>query len=223
MLPQLNTLQQIKTEDEINTYMSVFQDIGNAEFVLWLMKNPESGSFQIDSALGVNPPTGKYPQLLAWCWNQNQPEIVENSLQLGELGRWIQQPVFNLINLPVSHQDEVLGFIQIANFKDLPQKRTQENLARLLGHYLITHQQLMESNRWAGRLQQLLEFIGSISSSLDPDQILRMLLEQVSLLLDTEASSLYLIDDASGEAILHLSSRTDHRLVENYRVPQGKG
>lgn len=223
MLPQLNTLQQIKTEDEINTYMSVFQDIGNAEFVLWLMKNPESGSFQIDSALGVNPPTGKYPQLLAWGWNQNQPEIVENSLQLGELGRWIQQPVFNLINLPVSHQDEVLGFIQIANFKDLPQKRTQENLARLLGHYLITHQQLMESNRWAGRLQQLLEFIGSISSSLDPDQILRMLLEQVSLLLDTEASSLYLIDDASGEAILHLSSRTDHRLVENYRVPQGKG
>jgi putative nucleotidyltransferase with HDIG domain len=223
MLPQLNTLQQTRTEDEINTYMSVFQDIGNAEFVLWLMKNPESGSFQIDSALGVNPPTGKYPQLLAWGWNQNQPEIVENSLQLGELSRWVQQPIYNLINLPVTYQKEVLGFIQIANFKDLPQKRTQENLAHLLGHYLITHQQLMESNRWASRLQQLLEFIGSISSSLDPDQILRMLLEKVSLLLDTEASSLYLIDDISGEAILHLSSRTDHRLVENYRVPQGKG
>jgi putative nucleotidyltransferase with HDIG domain len=223
ILPQVNIQHQTKTADEISTYLSVFQDIGCADFVLWLMRKPESDAFYLDSALGLQPPGGNYPNLLAWGWDQKEAEIVENKMLLGEFSRWIEQPVFNLLNLPVSYHEKLLGFVQIVNFKDLPTLKTQENLAELMGHYLITHQQLMESNQWASRLQQLLEFIGSISSSLDPDQILRMLLEQVSLLLDAEACSLYLIDDTSGEAILHLSSRSDHRLVENYRIPQGKG
>lgn len=223
IVPQTNIQQQIKTADEINTYLSVFQDISNAEFVLWLLKNQESGSFSLDNFLAINPPTGKYPQLLAWGWDQNTVEIVENKTQLTEFARWIERPIFNLINLPVSHNENVLGIVQIANFKELVQMSTLENLSKLMGHYLVVHHHLMESNQWASRLQQLLEFIGNISSSLDPDQILRMLLEQVSLLLDAEACSLYLIDDANGEAILHLSSRSDHRLVENYRIPQGKG
>ncbi len=223
ILPQTKLQKQIKITDDINTYLSIFQDIGNAEIVLWLLKNQESGSFSLENILGNQPPAVKYPHLLAWGWNQNLLEIVENKTQLSEFARWIEKPIFNLMNLPVSHNDTVLGMIQIANFKELAQIRTLENLAQLMGNYLIVHNQLMESNQWASRLQQLLEFIGSISSSLDPDQILRMLLEQVSLLLDVEACSLYLIDDANGEAILHLSSRTDRRLVENYRIPQGKG
>ncbi len=48
-------------------------------------------------------------------------------------------------------------------------------------------------------------------------------MEQVSLLLDAEACSLFLSEEHSGDAILHISSRTDHRVVENYRVPRGKG
>ena len=223
MLPQVNIQQQTKTIDEISTYLSVFKDIDSADFVLWLLRNPDTGSFSLDNAEGVSPPTTKYPQLLAWGWNQNAVEIVENKLQLGEFARWIEQPVFNLLNLPVSYHEKVLGLVQIANFKELTHIKTLENLGHLMGQYLVTHQQLVESNQWASRLQQLLEFIGSISSSLDPDQILRMLLEQVSLLLDAEACSLYLTDNTNGEAILYLSSRSDHRLVENYRIPQGKG
>ncbi len=222
ILPQTKQ-QQIKTTDEINTYLSIFQDIGNAEIVLWLLKNQESGSFSLENILGNQPPAVKYPNLLAWGWDQNALEIVENKTQLSEFARWIEKPIFNLMNLPVSHKDKVLGMIQIANFKELAQIRTLENLTQLMGNYLVIHNQLIESNQWASRLQQLLEFIGSISSPLDPDQILRMLLEQVSLLLDAEACSLYLMDDVNGEAILHLSSRTDRRLVENYRIPQGKG
>lgn len=222
IVPQTK-IQQVKTADQINTYLSVFQDLCDAEFVLWLLKNQESGSFSLDNFLNVQPPSGKYPQLLAWGWNQNVLEIVENKTQLQEFSRWIEKPVFNLLNVPISHQENILGLIQIANFKEMAQLKTLENLADLMGHYLVMHDKLMESNQWASRLQQLLEFIGSISSSLDPDQILRMLLEQVSLLLDAEACSLYLIDDANGEAILHLSSRSDYRLVENYRIPQGKG
>lgn len=223
MLPQLNTLQQVQTENEINEYLSIFKDISQAQFVLWLMRDPDIASLKVDSKLGIDHPVGKYPQILAWGWNQSTTEAVENKLQLEEFAHWVQEPVHNLLNLPVLHHELPLGIIQIANFNDTSHQSTMEKLAQLMGKNIITHQQLMDSNRWASRLQQLLEFIGNISSSLDPDQILRMLLEQVSLLLDAEASSLFLMDQNSGEAILHLSSRTDRRLVENYRVPLGKG
>ena len=223
MLQQLNTSLRLQTESDIQEYLSIFKEITQAEFVLWLMRDPEIATLKIDALLGIQHDLEKYPQLLAWGWDQSKPEVVDNKSQLEDLSRWIQYPVHNLLNLPVSHQELPLGIIQILNYKDSSHQISLEKLAQLMGKFIISHQQLRESNRWASRLQQLLDFIGSIHSSLDPDQILRMLLEQVSLLLDAEASSLFLIDQNSGEAILHLSSRTDRRLVENYRIPQGKG
>ena len=223
MLPQLNTVQTVQTNVEIQEYLSIIKEFSHAEFILWLMRDPEIATLNVDATFGLQHAVGKYPQLLAWGWNQSTSEVVENQLQLEEFSRWAQKPVHNLLNLPVLYQELPLGIVQVANFKVTTSQNALEKLAQLMGKYIITHQQLMDSNRWASRLQQLLEFIGSISASLDPDQILRMLLEQVSLLLDAEASSLFLIDQNSGEAILHLSTRTDRRLVENYRIPQGKG
>lgn len=223
MLPIIDTRLNVQTENEITEYLSIVKNISQAEFVLWLMRDPEVATLKVDSTLGIHHAVGKYPQLLAWGWNQSGMEVVENKLQLEGFSRWVQAPVHNLLNLPVFHNEIPLGIIQVANFKDASHHDTLEKLAQLMGKYIITYQQLMDSNHWASRLQQLLEFIGSISASLDPEQILRMLLEQVSLLLDAEASSLFLLDQDSGEAILHLSSRTDKRLVENYRIPQGKG
>jgi len=223
MLPQIDTVTQIKIESDVHDYLSIYKDFCQAEYVLWLMRDPDKASLKAESILGINHSLDKYPQLLAWGWDQSKTEIVVDQHLLDNFSRWIQHPIHNLLNLPVSHQDMPLGIIQIANYQDFSHLVSLEKLAMLMGKNIISQQQLMESNRWASRLQQLLEFIGNISASLDPDQILRMLLEQVSLLLDAEASSLFLMDQHSGEAILHLSSRTDRRLVENYRIPQGKG
>ncbi len=223
ILPELNIKHQVKTVNEIDDYLSIFQDLSQADFALWLMRDPQTTSLKFETVLGVSHPLDKYPQLLAWGWNPSFPEMVESKDQLQDFSRWIEEPVYNLMNVPVSAKDQSLGLVQLANFKELSLKSTLEKLANLMGSHLLSQQQLVESNQWASRLQQLLEFIGSITSSLDPDQILRMLLDQVSLLLDAEASSLFLVDDLSGEAVLHLSSRTDRRLVENYRLPQGKG
>ncbi len=222
-LPQIKTTQPVQTDNDIHEYLSIFKEFSQADFILYLMRDPEVATLKVGETFGLQHAVGKYPQLLAWGWNQAVSEVIENQHQLQEFSRWIQQPVHNLLNLPVLYQDLPLGIVQVANFKATTSQNTLEKLAQLMGKFIITHQQLMDSNRWASRLQQLLEFIGSISSSLDPDQILRMLLEQVSSLLDAEASSLFLIDQNSGEAVLHLSTRTDHRMVENYRIPQGKG
>lgn len=223
MVSEIIEKVEIQSENDIADYLSIFQDIGQADFVAWLIRDPEDSALSFDSLLGLSHQTGKYPHSLAWEWKQNEIEMVEDKNKLQAIGQWLQEPVYNLLNVPVAAQGQVYGVVQLVNFKEFSLKNTFEKLANLMGKYLLSCQQLLESNQWASRLQQLLEFIGSISSSLDPDQILRMLLEQVSMLLDAEACSLFLVDDRSREAILHLSSRTDRKLVENYRVPQGKG
>ena len=56
LLPQLNTIQQVQTENEINEYLSIFKDISQAQFVLWLMRDPEIANLKVDAMLGIDHP-----------------------------------------------------------------------------------------------------------------------------------------------------------------------
>ncbi len=55
MLPQLNTVQQIQTNNEIQEYLSVFKDISQAEFILWLMRDPEIATLKVELSTGSRP------------------------------------------------------------------------------------------------------------------------------------------------------------------------
>ena len=166
ILPELNIKHQVKTENEIDDYLSIFQDLSQADFALWLMRDPLTSSLKFETVLGVNHALEKYPQLLAWGWNQDFPEMVENKDQLQDFSRWIQEPVYNLMNVPVSAKDQSLGLVQLANFKELSLKSTLEKLANLMGSHLLSQQKLVESNQWASRLQQLLEFLNTTTGEL---------------------------------------------------------
>ena len=223
VLPHRYQLQQLQTDTELETYLDISLDICAGKIGLCLLSDPNTMAFHLQTILHASPPPGKCPDRLAWESMNLDFLLVEEGAALAELAEWLSQPVRNVLCLPITHKEKTLGIIELVNIARPDAIPTAQKLAKLLGKHLVASYNLMESNSWAGRLQQLLEFIGNISSSLDPDQILRMLLEQVSLLLDAEASSLFLADEHSGEAILHISSRSDHRVVENYRIPQGKG
>lgn len=223
VLPYRYQLQQLQTTTELDTYLSVCMDLCKASSAICLLADPETMKFQLQSVINLKPPTGKYPDKLVWESMNLDFLLAEDGEGLRELASWLSVPVLNVLCLPVADKEKTLALIQLINIKDKNGIRTAQKMAFLLSKHLVSNTYLTESNRWSSRLQQLLEFIASISSSLDPDQILRLLLEQASLLLDSEACSLFLTDEHSGEAILHISSRTDHRVVENYRVPRGKG
>jgi putative nucleotidyltransferase with HDIG domain len=223
ILPHRYQLQQLQTETELESYLSVCADICEAQLGVCLLADPDMMNFQFQAGVNISPRPGKFPDQLAWESMNLDSLLVEDGEELSELGNWLELPIHNVLCVPINDKEKTLGIVQLFNVKNKVKITLVEKMASLMGKHLVASYQLQESNRWSSRLQQLLEFIGNISSSLDPEQILRMLLEQVSLLLDAEASSLFLTDEHNGDAVLHISSRTDHRRVENFRVPHGKG
>jgi HD-GYP domain-containing protein (c-di-GMP phosphodiesterase class II) len=105
-------------------------------------------------------------------------------------------------------------------------------LANLLGLNFVTARLapdihklylLQASQDHAARLESLVGFLSRIGSSLDPSQILRQIIQDASQLLNTELSSLFLLDEGTEDLILKLSTRQGDVAEENLHVPSGRG
>ena len=82
---------------------------------------------------------------------------------------------------------------------------------------------LQASQDHAARLESLVGFLGRIGTSLDPSHILRQIIQDASQLLNTELSSLFLLDEGTDDLILKLSTRKGDVAEENLHVPPGQG
>ncbi len=73
-------------------------------------------------------------------------------------------------------------------------------------------------------LNGLISIFERIGATLDRDQILRMMVNYARESISAEASSLFLVDEATGENVLYLASNIDEGMsFEQMRVPPGKG
>jgi sigma-B regulation protein RsbU (phosphoserine phosphatase) len=75
----------------------------------------------------------------------------------------------------------------------------------------------------APRLAKLIEQIGQINSSLEPERLLASIMHSAAAILRTEASSLLLLDEASGELVLHLPTGPASAEITGRRIPAGQG
>ncbi len=143
--------------------------------------------------------------------------------------RWYRGPsetaahrVTKVISFPLLLRSEPTGVIQIFNYQ-----WAELELIQLLGNRMASEVEqaaLLESSRsYSQRLEALVSIIGKIASSLDRDQILQIILEYASVLLDAEASSLFLVDEQTGDLVLQSASKTQTADLSNIRVPPGKG
>ncbi len=82
---------------------------------------------------------------------------------------------------------------------------------------------LRSSEERTSRLQSMLGFLGRIDPSLDPQENLATIIENASLVLGAEVSSLFLADETDSDLVLQISSRNDHSRAGALRVPRGKG
>ncbi len=87
------------------------------------------------------------------------------------------------------------------------------------------HKAFLLLQRWRdnARLQALIAVLGEMSSTLDQEHLLRLLITYAAELLDAEASSLFLLDENAEELVLHLASNWQEVPVEKVRIPAGKG
>lgn len=72
-------------------------------------------------------------------------------------------------------------------------------------------------------LEALIEAFEYISSPLNPDEILKLVLEQISNLLNAEAGSIFLINDKTKNLELKVATNLSPEEIEKIKVPVGKG
>lgn len=117
---------------------------------------------------------------------------------------------------------ETIGGIQIFNFmpETLPLihllvDRLNAEIERII--------KFQDQQRHNERLKALINFFSQIGSTLDRDQILRLIINDAKDLLGTEGCSLFMVDEATGDSVLYLASDKDPLHIEQIRVPAGKG
>ncbi|MFQ5615433.1 MAG: GAF domain-containing protein [Anaerolineales bacterium] len=143
--------------------------------------------------------------------------------------RWLENPVElqgrglrYALSIPLLLDSRAVGVVQIFNCAhyelELIQLLSNRMASEINKAFLIeTGQKRRE------RLQALIEIIRHIGSTLDQDQILRLIVSHVPKLLDAEASTLFLLDDDSGNLHVHFSTQIQENVARQVQVPSGTG
>lgn len=145
--------------------------------------------------------------------------------------QWLADPwqqhklqIRNTLLIPLVAEERTFGFLQVFNIGS-PQLDLVEVAAQRVA--LDIHRALgaARAQKRIERLETLISNFEKIVSNLDRDQLLSVIIDSASKLLDAESSSIFLIDPdnpACGDLILYMASNLKAG-VEKPRVPAGKG
>jgi HD-GYP domain-containing protein (c-di-GMP phosphodiesterase class II) len=110
--------------------------------------------------------------------------------------------------------------VQVFNYSATPLQIVQLLGARMASE--IEKAVLLEASQKRGaRLEALVDIIGIIGSTLDKDEVLRLIVGYAKELLSAEHASLFLLDDEKNDIVLHISTNSESN--NTLRVPRGKG
>ena len=114
----------------------------------------------------------------------------------------------NAITFPLLVQGKPIGAVQVFNFV-----RAELELLQALGNRMASEVDkvmlLDKAKRSNRRLQNLVNILGQIATILDREELLNLLTENASNLLDAESSSVFLVDNGEEDGA-HLVSKTYH-------------
>lgn len=140
---------------------------------------------------------------------------------MGPVGDF-QRELKNTISFPLLLRGEVMGVVQVFNYSHVPLQ-----IVQLLGNRMASEIEkavLLEASQQRGqRLETLISIIQEISSTLDHDQLLNRIIESARELLNAEAASLFLLDEATGDLILSIARNIDQTSLPRIRIPAGQG
>lgn len=185
---------------------------------------PELGEGSLASWHGKRLPLGRGP--LFEAVSSRQPVRVERPSKnwrdedLDVLSLAAQERVYCL---PVVMPDRVVGVIQLVDPQAL-----QSDWLNLIAGRIVTEIDkslaLEIAQQEIERKDHLISILGQIGATLDPDEVLRLLIEYGRQVINAEACSLFLIDEEQGDIVLHLSTNLDENpALGKVRVPRGKG
>jgi signal transduction histidine kinase len=136
---------------------------------------------------------------------------------------WLGVPILN----PVSNNDNAQGVIATWSYK--PNAFTDHDLWLLSAiatqaAIAIRNAGLFESSqRRAAEMALLNNVARTLSSTLQLDEVLTRIMEQVETMLNVEAGSLLLTDTATGELVFQIALGDKADQVKPFRIPKGQG
>ncbi len=150
------------------------------------------------------------------------PNLNQHPLWYRPLGEQQKNSLKNMISVPLLLRGTPIGVVQVFNFTQQPVQ-----MVELLGNRMASEIEkamlLRASENRSERLSALVSIINEISSTLDRDQILNLIIEKARVLLNAEASSLFLLDQKTGELILHIAQDVHATQLPPVRIPAGQG
>ena len=78
-------------------------------------------------------------------------------------------------------------------------------------------------NDQVAALKRIIEITSALNSTLNLDELLQLIMSSASELLNAETSSLLLLDEESGDLVIHVATGTPGEQVERRHVPAGQG
>ncbi len=134
----------------------------------------------------------------------------------------------NVLCLPLKARERVIGVVQLFDRPaDRPFSPADLDFLSILvndlalklenAHLLSTSREMVE------RLRALLDVGLELGATLNREHLLGLILERVCQLLQTEAASIFELDEASGELVLCATTRPVPEEVGEIRVPLGQG
>ncbi|HNT25179.1 MAG TPA: GAF domain-containing protein [Anaerolineales bacterium] len=132
-------------------------------------------------------------------------------------------PKTNILSIPLLSDNQPVCVVQLFDCQAMP----LEVLAVLAARLASDVQRAARSEEYAmhaERLAALISIFEQIGSTLDRDQLLRMMIEHAREVIDAEACSLFLVEGETEENVLHLASNANQQIsLSQVRVPKGKG
>jgi HD-GYP domain-containing protein (c-di-GMP phosphodiesterase class II) len=238
LLPILERANQIASTSQLDDLLNQMMDLvietcqGNAgtlymldrqanELVFKVVKGDENSHLLIgkrmSTSLGI---VGATLRELKPLW---VPDIARDKRWYRDLdGPDHKNQPHSVLSFPLLHNNEPIAVVQVFDpaFPEL-------QLAQLLGNRMASEidkaMLLAASQQRNERLKALIDIIGYIGSSLNQDDILHMIIGFACQLLNAEAGSLFLVDEKTGELVLHMANNLTEGNLLGVRVPAGKG
>jgi signal transduction histidine kinase len=136
---------------------------------------------------------------------------------------WLGVPILN----PVLNNENAQGVIAIWSYKPNAFNEHDLWLLSALGTQAaiaIRNARLFESSqRRAAEMALLNDVARTLSSTLQLDEVLTRIMEQVETMLNVEAGSLLLADTATGELVFQIALGDKADEIKPFRIPKGQG
>lgn len=138
------------------------------------------------------------------------------------------EQVHSLLVLPLIAQDAMIGLLLLASSNSsVPVSNSALGLARVMaGQFAasIAAFRITESaQRRSTELLTLSEIAATITSSLDPHEVYRLVQQKLNEHFNVEAGSLLMIDEDNGDLVFVMRLEGGEEQLSGWRVPKGQG